>query len=389
MSPQALQIPSACTLLCGDDAISMENARTTKIAQLTAAYPGLAILRFDPAVQKLGQFLDQMMTVSLFAEPRAFVLRHAESLDAKESAALATALDYPLSDAWLFIESTDIPGAAAKPAKTTKTAKPKAIAWPNLFKLRMQEQPARYSITEFIKPRDYEMAPWVVDRARQFLSRQISPADAAHLVDTVGPEPVSLFSELQKIDLILPAGDPITKKIIDAVCEAAREITPFELAESLGKKDSERTMVILDGLFRQNFYAPTCIAALFRHFFALLRIRSYADSHKAEMKAYLEAVGNFSKKHISDEIGLAIGVAAGILTETQRNRVYPAIIKSGIVSATRNFSASSLISILEMLYEFDIQTKRGQLDPNRSSMELLCYKILRSKEIEATYFKEQ
>jgi hypothetical protein len=74
---------------------------------------------------------------------------------------------------------------------------------------------------------------------------------------------------------------------------------------------------------------------------------------------------------------MIIGKAAGVLGDGQQKRIFPVLIKSGIVEQARSYSTGELSQILAWLLEFDTGFKTGKFEPTEQAMQLLCYKIIR------------
>jgi DNA polymerase III delta subunit len=68
---------------------------------------------------------------------------------------------------------------------------------------RCSASPPTCLYEEFSRPRDYEIAKWLVANTPRLIGRRISEADAEYLADRVGYDLDALHSELQKIDLNL------------------------------------------------------------------------------------------------------------------------------------------------------------------------------------------
>jgi DNA polymerase III delta subunit len=193
----------------------------------------------------------------------------------------------------------------------------------------------------------------------------------------VGNDPGSLMSELRKIDLDLAPGKKIDRAAIEDSCGVSRTAGPEDLARALARKDLGSAMELIDNLFSSNAGAPFIIAGLFRHFWALFRIRAWAEAHREEAAVFVKG----QPRDAANEVALRIGIAAGLLTEQQANRVFPVVIKSGIVSQARTFKTQHLRQILGWLCAFDLDTKTGRINPDICAVQTLCYRIARVGEL--------
>ncbi|MDR0330127.1 MAG: hypothetical protein LBH93_00225, partial [Chitinispirillales bacterium] len=201
--------------------------------------------------------------------------------------------------------------------------------------------------------------------------RQIGKPEADLLADTV--EYNLIFSELQKIDMVLPEGARIDRKVIQDILGATREMTVYELAGALGKRDLSSALAVLDSLSASGLYAPLAVSALFKHFWSLLRIKKCLQENPALLKQY-----NTRSFEAQTAAAYEIGVACGMVTEKTKSRVYPMIIKSGIVNQSQTFSEKALAEIIKLLQRFDVDAKTGRAEPVERNLQMLCYKIVRA-----------
>jgi DNA polymerase III delta subunit len=224
------------------------------------------------------------------------------------------------------------------------------------------------------------MSQWVQSRTPLLFERNISPKDADFFIDCVGGDSSTIYSELQKLDVYLPPAKPIDRAAIEAVCGSTRLMTQFELAQALGTKDFPRVLEIIDSLYRGSVYLPLHISAIFKHFWALFRIAMWAKSNREDMNRFTASLKRFNKP-VQDEVGLAIGIAAGLLTDKQRTSVYPKIVKSNMVQQSQAFTEKNYTSIFRWLGDYDVGIKTGRIGDDKTGFQLLCYKIFRVAEI--------
>lgn len=360
-------------ILSGDDTISLEAARARILDAIYETHDEVSTSLFDASAESLSAFLARFVTVSLFAEARIFQVRHAEQLNEKDIEELESYLDQDIPDSYLIIE--------AGPAKKNTGVGKKLASMIKKGQKIDQTVPGTFRVFEFARPRDWEIADWVVKNAPHLSGRTVLKKNAEYLVDLVGHDLGALYSELQKLDLLLPSGVQIDKESIDRITGATRVMEPYELAQAVGTKNLAKALEIIDGLFSMSFYAPLAISALFRHFWALFRIRKFAQRNPEEMRAFQNAVKSRNRS-VQSEIGVKIGVAAGLMKETQGNRVYPVIIKSGIVDQARSFKDEHIKQIIRWLGEFDLESKTGKLEVTKQSVQLLCCRIVRVAELQ-------
>jgi len=207
------------------------------------------------------------------------------------------------------------------------------------------------------------------------INRTITKKDADYLIELVGSDTASLYSELQKIDVHLDPGKPVDHAAIASVTGATRQINQFELAQAVGKKDLVRTLEIIDSMYAGNVYAPLYISALTKHFWILFKIRHYAAVYPDDIRLVTNNSTNYTIKNTT---GLHIGVATGLLTEKDLKKVYPVILLPDIVQQSMSFTFSQYTTIFGMLKEYDTGIKTGRIDDSKIGLQLLCYSMIKS-----------
>ncbi len=358
-------------VLAGDDTVGRERAREEIGRRLREIHGAILEERYDSSKEPFDAFIERMLTPSLFQEVRLFGIRHVNELSPKELARLGEMFKKDIPDAYCLVEIDEHVKRKDSVERISRALNLKAL---------LKASPERYAFLKFARPPEYKMAEWLTEQARFLLNRRISKADAEHLVELVGSDLDALYSELQKIDIHLGAGAPIDRQAINAITGATRSMSAYELARALGAKDLSRSLTILDSLFSSSFYAPPVLAAIFRHFWALLRIRAWARANPADIQAYIGKKAPYARQN---EIAHAIGVAAGLLSPNDSvKRAYPVVILSGVVEQARGFSTPQLERILVWVRDTDVGVKTGRVDARRHTMELLCYRIVRASELE-------
>ena len=376
MSAGPSKIPVQCTLLAGNDAISREKARDNIIAAVQSRFDQAAIERFDPEGQPFASFTERIITPSLFQTVRIFLIRDAHALSPEDLESLSGVLPYDIPDVYIVIE-TD--ASRAEKGRERRVSRGFGLFIESFVK-KAAEQPAKFACAEFIMPPDYKMADWLEAQTPLLVNRTISKADASYLIDLVGGDSSVLYSELQKIDIHLPPEKPIDRAAIESVSAATRLMTQFECAQALGRKDFQRVLEIIDSLYLGSVYLPLYISAIFKHFWALFRIKNYAAANPLDFTGFQRAIKRYDKA-VQNELGLKIGMASGLLSEKQSSKVYPVIIKSGIVQQAFSFMEQDYKKIFKWLGEYDIGIKTGRIDDSKIGFQLLCYKIFKVGEL--------
>jgi DNA polymerase III delta subunit len=348
-----------CFVLAGEDSASRERAREAIVARIEAGAGPCTHERFDPSAESGALFAQRMLTPSLFAETRIFHLRHAQTLKDDDLAELDTALSGDLEGVYCIVEVDEGKKESSKLLK----------------KLHVDDRGDACRYLEFQRPADWAIPEWLVTNVPLLIGRRIAKADAEYLADRVGYDVDVLHSELQKIDLCLDPGAALNRAVIDRVTTGAREMSPFELAAAVGRQDFPLAARIIEALFTVSAYMPLIVSALSRHFWALFRIRKFFAVNPDIARRFAASKG--SKNPDQTATGLAIGKAAGLLHDGEERKIYPVLIKSGIVDQANRFTDAELAKILGWLLEFDLGTKTGRIEPTRAALQLLCYRIVR------------
>jgi len=353
-------------IVTGDDSFAIDLSRDRYLERVRAAHGQCAVEMFDSSNERIRDFLERAMTVSLFEETRVFCVLHAQSLTEKDLAELDKTLDYEIPGVYMFV-SAEIEKKSAAETKVKKV-------------LRLKERGGgAVSVQDFSKPRDFERAGKIMELVPQLFNRRIGKPDAEYLAEVV--EYDLIYSELQKIDMALPPGAPIDKKIIQEITGVTRTMTVYEFAAALGKRDLPGALQALDSLLaafdgRTLFNIAT--PALFRHFWSLLKMNKYLAKNPGVLRQYNSR--GYGKDSPQSMAAFEIGLACGLLSERDRagNRAYPVIIKSGVVNQAQSFSAAGLRDIIRTLQRFDVDVRTFRTDPAPYSFQMLCYRIARA-----------
>ncbi len=347
------------TIVTGDDPFAMDISKDKYLETIRDAHGRYTLESFDSANERIGDFTARAMTASLFQEIRVYCVLHAQSLSDKELAALDAALNYEIPEVFIFI-------SAEIEKKSTVEKKIKEG-----LRLKERAKDDTVSVQDVSKPKDYQIAKLIAERVPILYDRRIGMPEAQLLADTV--EYDLIYTELQKIDMALPPGAGIDRKIILEITGATRTMTVYELAAALGKRDLPAALRVLDSLLTSNLYAPLVVSAVFKHFWSILKIKKFLQKNPALLKRYN---GGYETQ---TDAACEIGIAGGLITEKTKNRVYPVMILSGIVPQSQNFSEQGLINIIKLLQKYDVGVKTGKAYADTVSLQMLCYRIIRTR----------
>ncbi len=356
-------------LLAGDDITSRELERAAIIAAVKKKQPDAEVHRFNAEDAAFDEFCERIITPSLLSPLRVFIIPDVHLLDENELARLTGLFACDVPDALVVMETDKVQGG--RKTKDSALSK-KYSAWLESFEGFAKKAPERFCVKTFPRPPDYKMAEWVEAQVPHLFGRRISKDDAEHLVDLVGADTAVLYSELQKLDLFLEPKAAISRDVIDAVAGATREATQFELAQALGEKNMARGLEIIESIYTGSVYLPPYVGAIFRHFWSLFRISLFAKANPTLLGNYR----SFSRPR-QNEAALALALGAGIFTESQAGRLYPAVIKPRLIDQAVSFTYENYRRIFSLLAEFDTGIKTGRFDDSKAGFQVFCYRIVK------------
>ena len=132
------------------------------------------------------------------------------------------------------------------------------------------------------------------------------------LVEFLGTDLGKINNELQKLQLILPAGSQITPELIEENIGISKDFNNFELQKALGGKDFKKAFRIIDYFSQNPREHPILLTAgiLFTFFTKILKYHSLANQDKANVaktlgvnpffvKDYAVAAKNYKMKEVS------------------------------------------------------------------------------------------
>lgn len=356
-------------VFCGDETVGREKAKVKLLNSLKELHSNFTVEPFDPETDDFTAFQESILTPSLFQDTKIFIIHRAQNLTDNEIKELGRLLDDPPPDSYIIIEIDE----EKKGKGESKIAKKL-----NLEK-RASANKNNIVVLQFPKPSEYKISQWLVEQVPSLLDRTISKVDADYLIDLAGNDLNILYSELQKIDTHLSPGEPVDHDSIQRIVGPSRQMTVFELASSLAELKLPKTLNVIDSLFTSSAFVPVMLSSVFRHFWALFRIRCFANANPQIIKRFQNAKG-FNNPD-QTECGLAIGRAAGLLGDGEQRRVYPVIVASGIVQQAKKFTDQELKTIFKWLLEFDYGIKTGKIEGSQEDVQMLCFKICRVTEL--------
>ncbi len=160
-----------------------------------------------------------------------------------------------------------------------------------------------------------QVADWILKtlKSRDY---QISPKAAQMLVEFLGMDLSKIDNELQKLQLIAPAGSLITPELIEENIGISKDFNNFELRKAVGLKDVFKTHQIINYFSQNPKDNPmvVTISLLFSYFSQVLQYHGLTDKSKMNVAKilkvnpyfvsdYVVAANNYPMKKASQAIG--------------------------------------------------------------------------------------
>lgn len=126
----------------------------------------------------------------------------------------------------------------------------------------------RGEVFESVRPRDYEIGPWLSDFIRS-KGCTIEPKALTMLTDHIGVDIAKISNELAKLLTFLPEGTKaITADHIEQNIGISKYFNNFELTRALSERNMEKALLIADHFARNPKENPliVTISTLFSHF---------------------------------------------------------------------------------------------------------------------------
>ena len=199
-------------------------------------------------------------------------------------------------------------------------------------------------VSEGIK--DWNLAAWIQDLASQTFNYKLNPQTAAVLSEHIGNDLSRIFTEFQKLQVVLPAGSEITPDVVEKYIGISKEYNIFELQDALGSRNLSKAYNIMLNFTMHLKDNPNIrtISMLYSYYNKMLRYHLLPDKSNDAIRTVF---GNLPPGIIARNVGIA-----------------------------NNHSLPQLTKIISILREYDVKSKG--VDANSDEGELLkemIYKI--------------
>lgn len=364
------------TVIAGNNQFELRNAKNKFIERAEKLYPNHITEHFD-GIQEIsfGEFISKIQTPSMFGDVRFFFINHAENknnLAGKSNfEAFDKIINLSIENTFIFIEINEsLDEKMTKNAFSTREL---------ISKMRTITEKFRGDFLEFKAMREYEIPKWIVEKTKEYFDRIITLQNAELLVKLSGADLGVLDGELRKIDAALPQEKEITQEDILELTGNNKQISSDEIINFIGLRKWDNTAVAAFESFagKNNSFAIPFLSELYRKFWLLLKIRSFADENKAKANEYFGKSNNYQ---IKNSVAFEICVACGILKPTQEKSIFPVIIKPKIIEQASFYKKEDIFNAINLIAKCDREIKNGIIksdDNYRNTIKELCRKIVR------------
>ena len=199
-------------------------------------------------------------------------------------------------------------------------------------------------VSEGVK--DWNLNAWIQNLAEQTFNYRLSPQTAAVLGEHIGNDLSRIYTEFQKLQVVLPANSEITPEIVEKYIGISKEYNIFELQEALGSRNLSKAYNIMLNFTLHPKENPNIktISMLYTFYHKMLRYHLAPDKSNDALRVIF---GTGVPMMISRNIGYA-----------------------------NNHSLPQLTKIISILREYDLKCKG--VDASNDDAELLkemIYKI--------------
>ena len=199
-------------------------------------------------------------------------------------------------------------------------------------------------VSEGVK--DWNLAAWIQDLASQTFNYKLNPQTAAVLSEHIGNDLSRIFTEFQKLQVVLPPGSEITPDVVEKYIGISKEYNIFELQDALGSRNLSKVYNIMLNFTMHLKDNPNIrtISMLFSYYHKMIRYHLLPDKSNDAMRTVF---GNLPPGIIARNVGIA-----------------------------NNHTLPQLTRIISILREYDVKSKG--VNANNDEGELLkemIYKI--------------
>lgn len=283
-------------------------------------------------IDKISDFIESTI---LQEEERGFNQMVLYGRDVTVEDIIGNAKRYPMMSEYQVVivkEAQDLSRTIEKLATYVENPQPTTILVINYKYKKIDKRKALYKsinkigvVYESKKLYENQVADWI----RRVLSPKnytISPKAAQMLVEFLGTDLSKINNELEKLQIILPAGTQITPEKIEENIGISKDYNNFELRKAVGDKDAIKAHKIVNYFTDNPKDNPivVTVSLLFNFFSQLLHFHGLNDKSPRNVASALKINPYFVKEYIT---------------------------------AARNYPMRKVSTVISTLREFDVKSK--------------------------------
>jgi DNA polymerase-3 subunit delta len=358
-------------LLTGDNAPEKEMFIKMLLgASLPGKERGHSLSVYHAAEAPAEEIVAALSSGSLFSETACVLIRGCEEMNSDGLKSLARYLRNPSPHNLLIMEGSKIGSriTAAHP-----------------FHQAVKE--AGKSIVEksFAVPASYKIPEWIVQNASSRFNRRMDAAAAGLLHEYIGDDLLAILSEIEKMDIVLPAKAPIRTEEVSHFAGKTRACRPWDLPSPVARREIALSVQVLKNLFDYNTAAVQILYALSDHFIRLLKLKLYFEEHPRDLEKArrLTRMGFKGKDELNPLLADAANDSGYAARPMRPNNVYNQMTLPRVLDQIENFTAEQFSYIVRLLATADSDLKSGQMPDSPFAMEKLILTIVFSDQFRA------
>jgi len=195
------------------------------------------------------------------------------------------------------------------------------------------------------KLRDYEIPKWIQEHCSA-RNQAIDPLATNLLAEYIGNDLGKLVNALEKLEILSEPGERISSSLVSEHIGINKDYNVFELQRAIGERNDSRALFIANYFAnnqKEHHIIPVS-ASLFRYFTKLITYHGLNNPT--------------DQKSVASQLG-----------------VHPYFVKE-YQSAARNYSATSIMQAIDIIYDIDLKSK-GVNNNSANSGELLKEMVAR------------
>jgi DNA polymerase-3 subunit delta len=195
------------------------------------------------------------------------------------------------------------------------------------------------------KLRDYEIPKWIQEHCSA-RDQAIDPMATNLLAEYIGNDLGKLVNALEKLEILSEPGEKITPSMVSEHIGINKDFNVFELQRAIGQRNDAKALYIANYFAnnQKDHHIIPVTASLFRYFTKLI--------------GYHGIKNPTDQKSVASQLG-----------------IHPYFVKE-YQSAARNYSATSLMNAIDIIYDIDLKSK-GVNNNSANSGELLKEMVAR------------